>query len=152
MMRGVKLMQEHLDRFQVQDRQKVQYEDTRFWCLLQSCMDPRSRNDAWALLDGDEPVALFLLIDADGAGRVTAYTILSRNLGTRRLLRAAKEARQWLYSWGGYRRVEAYCDADDGAEQYWCEKVLGMSYEGVLKSFTPDGRDIVVFAKVSDGY
>lgn len=46
-----------------------------------------------------------------------------------------------------WRRVEASVDCDFQAGQRWI-RLLGFSYEGTMRAYTPDGRDQDLFARV----
>jgi len=135
----------HLHLFEPQDSQEEDFLGSDMEMLL---MDARG----FTLIDNSsgepEPFAIFLLIDQDGTGRVMAITAFSRDLGARRLLFAARQARDWLANWGKFRRVEAYCAANAVDEIHWCRYILGMEPEGVLKSFFPTGEDAVILGYV----
>lgn len=49
----------------------------------------------------------------------------------------------------GMRRVEAYVDSTFEEGKRWV-KMLGMSYEGTMKAFSPDGRDHDLYARIYD--
>lgn len=130
----------HLHSIDVQDSQADTFDP-----------DDADGNPGFALVDleEDEVFAVFMLIPAvTDPMRVSAFTVFSRNLGARRLLFAAKEARRWLETWGEFRRCEAYCPEFAVDETHWCRYVLKMELEGKLHSFFSDGQACYVFAKV----
>lgn len=49
----------------------------------------------------------------------------------------------------GLRRIEAYVDSAFEEGKRWVE-MLGMSYEGTMKAFGPDGRDHDLYARIYD--
>ena len=113
--------------------------------------DEVETENGFALVDTetDEVFAVYVLIPSPvDPMRISAYTILSRNLGPKRLLYAAREGRRWLEEWGAFRRCEAYCPEFAIDEIHWCRHILKMELEGKLHSFFTDGQACYVFAKV----
>lgn len=135
---------EMVDQFVAQDGQKLEFEEYRYFF--------ENSDEGIACLDDDgTPFALFAAIDMDGHGRKLVYTVLGENLGTRRLLYAARCARRWMNEWGSYRRVEAYCLEHALDEIHWCRYALGLKLEGILRQYTRDGQALYCFAWVNDG-
>ena len=99
----------------------------------------------------EEAFAIFWLRPLDEHGRYLALAYLSEDLGPRRLLSISREARDFIDNWGSYRRVEAYSAEDEIDGLHWCRYVLKMDYEGRLRSFLPDGRDMYLFSRVNNG-
>lgn len=133
---------QHLQMMEIQPSQKHQFDYNVMFRL-------HSRSQGFALVDDDgAPFALFFFAPQDNSGRVAAYTVFAPNLGRRRLLFAARQARDWLQNWGEFRRCEAFCDGDAVDEIHWCRYVLRMKLEGILRAFTSEGKNVYAFAWV----
>lgn len=107
------------------------------------------RAGGWTVLDGPTVIGIFSLNEI-APGRVIAFTILSKHMQPRHLKFLARIAREWLYGWGRFRRVEAYVLEDAEDEQQWCERVLGLQCEARLRQFTIDGRDCYIYSHVTE--
>lgn len=79
-------------------------------------------------------------------GCATAWTLLNPQLSGRRMLQLTRVARAVLASCQT-RRIQAHADPAFPPARRWLE-LLGFQYEGVLRCFSPDGRDMAVYALV----
>ena len=104
----------------------------------------RSGGPCWTLADDwARPVAcggLFTQWD----GRAIAWAFLTSHVP---MLEATRRAREVL-DMAGVRRVECWVDVDFKAGHRWA-KLLGFEREGLMRSFCPDGRDNVLYARIT---
>lgn len=99
-----------------------------------------------ALVDG-EPVAIAGLIEM-WPGRAIAWSFVGANAGPH-MVRITRAVERFL-GLCEHRRIEAYVDPNFEAGHRWM-RLLGFDREtpGVMRAFTPDGRDQVLYARVN---
>lgn len=100
---------------------------------------------SFAALDGDRVLACAGVLPL-WEGRAEAWALLSPDL-KRNFVHIHFATARFLGACG-IRRIEAHVDAELGCAKRWVE-MLGFEYEGPLRSFTPDGRDCLRYARVS---
>ena len=68
----------------------------------------------------------------------------------RSITRHSREVMTLLFEHGAHR-LQTNALADRVLARRWYEKGLGLNHEGTLRRYTPDGRDLVVYAKIKEG-
>jgi RimJ/RimL family protein N-acetyltransferase len=107
--------------------------------------DDLARLDSYAgIIDGR--VVLCAGLGRLWEGRAEAWALIARDIGPKGMHEAHYAVRRHLES-STLRRIEAACDAAFLQAHRWLY-LLGFKYEGPLKSYTPDGRDCIRFARV----
>lgn len=78
-------------------------------------------------------------------GRAIAWSLLSPNIGHHfiEIHRAVKRALAQTHM----RRIEAHVDPTFASAVRWIQ-MLGFEREGVMKQFSPDGRDMDLYARI----
>jgi hypothetical protein len=102
---------------------------------------------SFTALDGDRVLACAGIIPL-WEGRAEAWALMGRDLRAHFL--AIHHATRRFLNACGMRRVEAAVDAQFGCAKGWIE-ALGFEEEGVLRAYTPDGRDCIRYARVRHG-
>jgi len=141
MIEGEKLNWFHLERIQPQASQKSE--------LTVDTKARLAKADGWAVVENGHIVAIFALPEVS-PGRVVAYTVISEHMELRHLKFLARVARDWLYNWGRYRRVEAYVLESREREAFWCEKILGLELEATLRQWTVNGEACYIYSRVRE--
>lgn len=98
-------------------------------------------------LDGPEVIACAGVILA-WPGRECAWAMLSR-CGPARFLRVHRAVAGFLAA-RETRRIEITVDVRHAAARRWA-LLLGFEEEGVLRAFTPDGRDVYSYGRLRNG-
>ncbi len=82
-------------------------------------------------------------------GRAIAWALLTRNLSARHFLRAHHKVLSVLRSAqrDGARRIETSVDSGFDAGHRWV-RALGFRPEGLMRCYSPEGRDHVLYAHV----
>lgn len=82
-------------------------------------------------------------------GRAIAWALLSDSISPRRFRAVHAAARKGLDEahGKGYRRIETTIDPSFPAAIRWAA-ALGFDFEGLMKAYTPDGRDMYLVARV----
>lgn len=109
-----------------------------------------SSSPGWKVVDENLRIHSIFLLPEIAPGRVAAFTVFSRYMTAESLKFSAREALRFLYEWGEFRRCEAYVLEGAEHEIRWCWKVLGMTLEGKLRAFAPDGRACYIFSVVKE--
>ena len=131
---------EHLERMVIQQRQQGLEH-----LMTDEIYDVLMRSPAYTALDGDEVLACSGVVEV-APGRYGAWAYISENVGSRMLF-VTRAIRRGLIS-TQYRRVEMDVDCDFPQAHRWA-KMLGFELECERrKSFTPDGRDCALYARV----
>lgn len=83
-------------------------------------------------------------------GRALCWALLGRNIRTRDFLRVHNKVGEVLVRVHreGTRRIETSVDAAFDAGHRWV-RALGFAPEGLMRSYSPDGRDHVLYARVA---
>lgn len=83
-------------------------------------------------------------------GRGILWAILSKNITTQMFMTAHRVACRMIREWRdqGYFRLEASADVNFEQGNRWL-KLLGFEFEGVARKYTPDGRDVNMYALVT---
>lgn len=76
-------------------------------------------------------------------GRAIAWAFLAADAP---MLAATREAARVLDGCG-FRRVECWVEVDFEAGHRWA-RMLGFEREGLMRSFSPDGRDHILYARI----
>ena len=101
-----------------------------------------------ALDDAGNPVSAFGCFPLGGG--VWQTWMVSRHdafaLHGRALSRLLRRVLVGLLDGDNVRRIQTYASADRAAACRWYRKALGMTAEGVLRGFYPDGSDAATFA------
>lgn len=131
---------EHLQRMVIQQRQQgLEY------LLTDEIYEVLFNSPAYTALDGDEVLACSGVIEV-APGRAGAWAYISANVGSRMLF-VTRAIRRGLIS-TQYRRIEMDVDCDFPQAHRWAI-MLGFELECARrKSFTPDGRDCALYARV----
>ncbi len=104
----------------------------------------REHGPCWTLADSwGRPAACGGLFQ-QWEGRAIAWAFLAADAP---MLEATRAARLVLDACG-LRRVECWVEVDFQAGHRWAH-LLGFEREGLMRSFSPDGRDHVLYARVS---
>jgi hypothetical protein len=84
-------------------------------------------------------------------GRAFAWALLTRELTARHFLRVHHKVSDVLHraQCNGTRRVETTVDAGFDAGHRWT-RALGFKPEGLLRAYSPEGRDHVLYARVGE--
>ncbi len=84
-------------------------------------------------------------------GRAIAWALLTRNLSARHFLRAHHKVLSVLLSAqrSGAQRIETTVDSGFDAGHRWV-RALGFRPEGLMRCFSPEGRDHVLYARIHD--
>lgn len=86
-------------------------------------------------------------------GRATGWAILGPYVGASQLLAITRNARarmEEIQREDRYRRIEAHVVTGFEAGHRWATR-LGFVFEGVMRRFDPEGRDHVLYARISNG-
>jgi hypothetical protein len=83
-------------------------------------------------------------------GRATAWALLTPALSARHFLRAHHKVRDVLEAAlrAGNRRIETTVDAAFDAGHRWV-RALGFEPEGLMRAYSPDGRDHFLYARTT---
>lgn len=100
---------------------------------------------AWTAVDGDEVLACCGMLEV-APGRAVAWAYLSEDIG-RRIGYVTKRIKDYLEI-SPFRRIEMDVDCDFPQAHRWA-RLLGFDMEAERrKSYTPDGRDCSLYARV----
>lgn len=104
----------------------------------------RKAGPCFTALDGDEVLACSGVVRV-WPGRDMAWALISAHAGKRfvKIYRAIKRFLELHPT----RRVEATVDVDF-EEGHRLMKMLGFEYEGLVRAYMPDGRDMCLYARV----
>lgn len=83
-------------------------------------------------------------------GRAVAWALLTRELSAAHFLRAHHKVAAVLHAAhrDGHRRIETTVDAGFDAGHRWV-RALGFAPEGLMRAYSPEGRDHVLYARVA---
>lgn len=115
--------------------------------LLDSAEYAQSLKDAgpaYSLVDGDEVFACAGLIP-QWEGRAVAWALISEEAGPH-FLRITRAVRR-CFDLHPFRRIETAVSHDFQQGHRWAQ-MLGFTREGLMRSYTPDGRDCDLYARV----
>lgn len=98
---------------------------------------------SWTLLAASGAVLACGGLFVQWEGRASAWAFLSPSTPMRAATRAARE----MLDTCGIRRVECWVDVDFHAGQRWA-RLLGFNLEGRMAGFSPEGRDMDLYARV----
>lgn len=103
---------------------------------------------AWSGLIGGKVIGCAGLLP-QWPGRAIAWALLTRELSAAHFLRAHHKVLAVLRSAhaSGVRRIETTVDAGFDAGHRWA-RALGFSPEGLMRAYSPDGRNHVLYAHV----
>jgi RimJ/RimL family protein N-acetyltransferase len=101
-------------------------------------------SDAYTMVD-DERVIAYAGLLRQWDNRAIAWALLGAS-ANRTMLRVHRAVAAYLAR-SAVRRIEAHVDVAFEAGHRWIE-LLGFQREGVMRQFTPDGRDAVLYARV----
>lgn len=136
----VPFVPEHLESMDVQHAQRGTFpEGSRAYALSLMRGGP-----CWSVIIYGRVVACGGLF-VPWEGRGIAWAIISSDAPFVTLTRAVLRV---LAMPGIPRRVECFVDVHFQQGMRWAE-MLGFQREGLMRSFTPDGRDHVLFARVA---
>lgn len=136
---------EHLERLQLQPAQAYfarEFSQPGYASLL-------AQGPAFTALDGE------VVLGCGGAaelwpGRACVWSLLSESAGPH-MMAITRAVRGFILQLP-HRRIEALVDCDFEAGHRWA-RLLGFKCETPLgmRSFTPDGRDVCLYARVQNG-
>lgn len=137
----VKFRREHLDGLELQEAQKElhsQFSDPGYGATLEA-----SKYSFTALHDGK-------VIGCAGVheiweGRAIAWALLSQDSGKH--FRAIHRAAAGFLAQTTWRRIEAVVESDFDAGHRWA-RLLGMEQEGIMRSYSPAGKDFYLYSRV----
>lgn len=130
---------DHLDRLDIQDAQRGTFPagDPAYALSLIKA------GPCWSVFVGDSVVACGgLCIQWEGRG--VAWAIISKGAP---LVPVTRSVLHVLNQHGIPRRVECFVDVSFREGVRWAE-MLGFQREGLMRAFSPDGRDHLLFARV----
>lgn len=131
---------EHLQRMVIQQRQQGLEH-----LLTKEVYEVLVHSPAYTALDGDEVLACAGVIEV-APGRACAWAYISSDVGSRMKF-VTKAVRRFLDA-AQFRRIEMDVDCDFPQAHRWA-RLLGFDLECERrKSFTPDGRDCALYARV----
>lgn len=99
---------------------------------------------SFSFIEGDQVLGCAGVVPI-WTGRAEAWAMFAPNL-TRQFIHIHGATVRFFESCG-IRRIEAHVDAGFGKAKKWVE-LLGFEYEGLLRAYTPDGRDCLRYARV----
>lgn len=84
-------------------------------------------------------------------GRAIAWALLTRDLSARHFLQAHHKVLRVLHAAqrNGMRRIETTVDAGFDAGHRWV-RALGFLPEGLMRGYSPEGRDHALYARIHD--
>lgn len=84
-------------------------------------------------------------------GRAVAWALISEALTTHEFLRAHHKVASVLAAArrDGWRRIETTVDAGFDAGHRWV-RALGFAPEGLMRAYSPEGRDHVLYAQLTE--
>lgn len=100
---------------------------------------------AWTAVVDGKPIACAGMIEF-WKGRAYAWAYLSEDFKAH--AKSVHRATLELLSGAPWRRVEMTVDVHHGAAKRWAAH-LGFEREGVCRAWTPDGRDVELWARVN---
>lgn len=105
---------------------------------------------AWSGLIGHNVIGCAGLLP-QWPGRAIAWALLTRELSAAHFLRAHHKVIAVLRSAhaNGIRRIETTVDAGFDAGHRWA-RALGFSPEGLMRAYSPDGRNHVLYAHIRE--
>lgn len=131
---------DHLERLLLQPRQdhvRHLFENPDYGKYLANGL-------AYAAVEGDTVLACAGLLPM-WEGRAEAWALMGADL--KRDFIAVHHAVRRFLSIADFRRIEAVVDAEFCNGKKWMER-LGFRPEGLMRAYTPDGRDCIRYAKV----
>lgn len=131
---------EHLERLLLQPRQadaRQLFENPAYGQALANGL-------AYTAIEGDVILCCAGLLP-HWEGRAEVWSLMGADL--RRHFVAIHHAAVRLLDVADFRRIEASVDAKFCNGRRWVER-LGFKAEGVMRAYTPDGRDCIRYAKV----
>lgn len=131
---------EHLGMVQLQSTQAYMTDEMRkpeYAKMLENSY-------AYSLIDGDEVLCCAGIMPIWN-GRAMAWALMSKNAG-RKFIEIHKNVSAALRLCPE-RRVEMAVDSEFPEGKRWA-RMLGMTYEGKMKAYSPDGRDCDLYARV----
>ena len=131
---------EHMEKMVIQQKQQgLEY------LLTDDVYAVIENGESYTALDGDEILACAGVIPL-APGRAGAWAYISQNVGSR--MKFVTRAVKRFLDIAQYRRIEMDVDCDFPQAHRWA-KLLGFEMECERrKSFTPDGRDCALYARV----
>jgi hypothetical protein len=130
----------HLERMILQQRQQGLEH-----LLTSEIYNTLTEIPSYSALDGDEVLACAGVIEV-APGRAVAWAYISQDVGCR-MKGVTRYVKRFL-EMSQYRRIEMDVDCDFIQAHRWA-RILGFEMECERrKSFTPDGRDCALYAKV----
>jgi RimJ/RimL family protein N-acetyltransferase len=140
-MNVAELRAEHLDRLSVQPSQAWALPLLRGPGYVDSLL---ADGDAWVVEHGERVVAAGGIVRLH-AQHGEAWTLIAPDAGPhmRRIHRLACEVLDGC----PLRRVQAYADPEFRPAQRWL-RMLGFELEGYCAAITPQGRDMLLFARI----
>lgn len=101
---------------------------------------------AWSAFDEEERIVGCAGLAQDHPQCVTGWTLLSPQLSGQHMLAITRECRRQFAACEA-RRIQAHVDPNFAPAVRWVE-LLGFQYEGLLRRFSPDGRDMAMYSRV----
>lgn len=103
---------------------------------------------AYTAIEGEDVLACAGVLPA-GSHRAVAWALLGE-IGPALFLRVHREVERFLAR-QPYRRIEALVDCGFDEAHRWV-RLLGFEREAErMKAYTPDGRDVALYARVKNG-
>jgi hypothetical protein len=137
----VPFKREHLKSLVVQQRQRHLAE-----MLTDEVMVAIENSMSFSAMDGDDVLICCGMMEV-APGRALAWAYLSDNVGTR-LVSVSRAIRRYMRI-ASYRRIEMDVDCEFPQAHRWA-KLLGFEMECERRrSFTPDGRDCALYARIA---
>ena len=130
----------HLERMVIQQRQQglEHLLTNEVFAALVGCQ-------SYTALDGEEVLACAGVLEV-APGRAAAWAYISQDVGRR--MRGVTRAVKGFLDMAQYRRIEMDVDCEFPQAHRWA-RMLGFEMECERRrSFTPDGRDCALYARV----
>ena len=103
-----------------------------------------AQGKSYTVFDSDGVVQACMGMDEQWPGRALCWALLSADL--RHLMLPISVRARRVFDESGYRRLEAYVDPTFAEAIRWVE-LLGFKREGLMKKFTPEGDDQLLYAR-----
>ena len=132
---------EHFDKIELQPHQEgfsTYIADKKYGKSIEQ------GSDSFTAFDGNKIIGCAGLVE-QWDGRAVAWALLSKDAG-KHMLSIVRKIDEYL-NLKNIRRVEAssICGFKPGARLL---EMLGFEYEGIAKKYTPDGQDVLMYARV----
>jgi len=142
MVRIVPFKEEHLEQFVYRGRRILGDYETELIRVYAKC------GPAYTALDGNAIIGIAgVVILWPGVGEAWVYANPEIRRYPKTIHRAVKEKLDEIIAGYGLHRVQAFVLSDFETGIRWVKR-LGFEEEGLMRAYTPDGKDCIRFARV----